>query len=246
MDGFDPRDYGNSWAEHYDEMHTEDTDATVAGLSALAGDGGSVLEYGTGTGRIAIPLAALGHEVVGVEISEAMVDKLRAKPGADTVTVVLADMTTVELGRPFDLAAIPFNSIFALPTQQAQVQLFRNAATHLRPGGRFVLESMMVGESPGTGPIQRGRVADVGAEHILFTSGLLDPITQFYRGTWARLGANGTEFYPLSGRHVTHSEMDLMAQIAGLELEHRWNDWTRSPVTAYSRQHISVYRKPQP
>lgn len=244
MDGFDPRAYGDSWAERYDEMHTEDTDATVTGLSTLAGDGGSVLEYGTGTGRIAIPLAARGHEVVGVEISEAMLEKLRAKPGADSITAVLGDMTTVELGRTFDLAAIPFNSIFALPTQQSQVQLFRNASTHLRPGGRFVLESMMIGEAPGSGPVQRGRVADVGPDHILFTAGLLDPVTQFYRGTWARLGPNGTEFFPLNGRHVTHAEMDLMAQIAGLELEHRWNDWSRNPLTTFSRQHISVYRKP--
>ncbi|MFC4942498.1 class I SAM-dependent DNA methyltransferase [Pseudonocardia sp. GCM10023141] len=246
MDGFDRNAYGDRWAADYDTLHEGkvDADATVAGLSELAGPGGSVLEYGAGTGRIAIPLAARGHDVVGVEISEAMLVELRAKPGSDAVTAVLGDMTTVELGRTFDLACVPFNSIFTLPTQDDQVELFRNAAMHLRPGGRFALESVMTGDKPGSGPVPRLRVADVGADRMVLAGGVLDPITQFYQGTWAVLGPNGTTFYPLQGRHVTHAEMDLMARIAGLELEHRLADWTRAAVTPWSRQHVSVYRRP--
>lgn len=242
----DSRANWGMWAADYDAFHAGlvDTEATVEGLSELAGAGGSVLEYGTGTGRIAIPLAERGHDVVGVDLSDAMLERLRAKPGAEAVTTVLADMTTVELGRTFDLAAIPFNSIFVLPTQEAQVQLFRNAATHLRPGGRFALESMMVGDAPGAGPVHRMRVADTGPDRLVLTAGVLDPVTQLYTGTWAVFRTDGTTFYPLVGRHVGHAEMDLMAQLAGLTLEHRWADWARNPVTAHSRQHVSVYRKP--
>ncbi|MEJ3653694.1 class I SAM-dependent methyltransferase [Actinomycetes bacterium KLBMP 9759] len=246
MDGFNPTQYGARWAATYDDFHegVVDSAATVAGLHALAGERSSVLEYGAGTGRIAIPLAQLGHAVTAVEISEEMLEVLARKVGSANVEAVRGDMTTVELGRDFDMAFVAFNSIFALSTQQDQVRLFRNAAKHLRPGGAFALETVVVETPRGNGHVQRLRVADVRPDELVLAAGLLDPVTQFYNGTWAVLGTSGTTFYPIQGRHVTHAEMDLMAQLADLELESRWQDWQQSPFTAESHSIVTVYRKP--
>ncbi len=238
----DPRLYGARWAENYDEWHAGlmDTDGAVAKLAELAG-GGPVLEFGVGTGRVAVPLAEKGLDVVGVDISDDMLAQLAKK--TDAVTAIVGDMTTVRVEREFAVAYIAFNSIFVLPTQQDQVQLFRNAAAHLAPGGRFVLETMVVaGAKPGdTGTL---RVAKIENDRMTLVAGMLDPVTQFHTGMWAILEPDGTKFYPIHGRSVTHHEMDLMAQLAGLELEHRWGDWTETPFTGKSTMHISVYRKP--
>jgi SAM-dependent methyltransferase len=242
MAEFDPRLYGARWAAMYDEWHAglmDDTGA-VSTLAELA-DGGPLLEFGVGTGRLAVPLAAKGLEVVGVDVSEEMLAEMEKK--ATTVTPVVGDMTTVRLDREFALVYIAFNSIFVLPSQQDQVQAFRNAALHLRPGGRFVLETMVaVGAKPGEG--SSFRVAKVETDRLTVTAGTVDPATSFHTGTWVVFEPEGTKFYPISGRNVTHFEMDLMAQLAGLELEHRWADWQRGKFGGDSRLHISVYRKP--
>lgn len=239
---FDPREYGARWADRYDDWHTgmlDDAGAVVA-LAELA-EGGPVLELGVGTGRLAVPLAEKGLDVVGVDVSEDMLAKLREKSGA--VTTVVGDMTTVALGREFALAFVAFNSIFVLSTQREQVELFRNAAAHLRSGGRFVLETVVVtGAKPGDS--QRFRVARVEPDRLTIAAGFLDPVTAFYTGTWVELEPDGARFYPIHGRHATHHEMDLMAQLAGLELENRWGDWKRGPFTADSALHVSCYRKP--
>lgn len=239
MDGFDARAYGADWAAVYDDVHEGmvDTDATVAGLAELVRPAAAVLEYAAGTGRLAIPLAERGHDVVAVEISEPMLEQLRAKPGADRVTAVLGDMTTVALGRTFDLAFLAFNSILALGTQEDQVRLFANAAEHLHPGGRFALE-VVVPRDP------QPRIVQLHGDRIAITAGALDAVTGLYQGTWALVGASGISVHRIAGRHVGHGEMDLMARLAGLELEHRWADWTRAPFTSDSRQHVSVYRRP--
>jgi SAM-dependent methyltransferase len=239
MGGFDARRYGADWADVYDEVHegVVDTDTTVDGLAALAGPGAAILEYGAGTGRLAIPLAAGGHDVVAVEISEPMVERLRAKPGAERLTVVVGDMTDVALGRTFDLAFVAFNSIFALGSQDDQVRLFGNAAAHLRPGGRFALETV-VPKDP------QPRIVQLDGTRVAITTGTLDAVTGGYSGTWVLVGTDGISVRPINGRHVGHAEMDLMARLAGLELEHRWAGWSRSPFTSTSRGHISVYRKP--
>ncbi|MGH3880255.1 MAG: class I SAM-dependent methyltransferase [Actinophytocola sp.] len=241
MAEFDPRLYGARWAEQYDEFHAGmmDDDGAVATLSELA-DGGPLLEFGVGTGRLAVPLAEKGHDVVGVDVSEEMLAQLTKK--TDAVTTVVGDMTTVRIEREFAVAYIAFNSIFVLNTQQDQVDLFRNAAAHLRPGGRFVLETA-VGATAKPGDTSRFKVFKVEADRLTVTAGVVDPVTQLYTGTWVVLEPNGTKFYPIGGRHVTHGEMDLMAQLAGLELEHRWSDWQRGEFTGNSTMHISVYRK---
>ncbi len=242
MAEIDPRLYGARWAENYDEWHEGmmDDDGAVVTLAELA-DGGPLLEFGVGTGRLAVPLAAAGHDVVGVDVSEDMLAQLTCK--SDAVTTVVGDMTTVRVEREFAVAYIAFNSIFVLPTQQAQVALFRNAAAHLRPGGRFVLETAVtVGAKAADS--HRFRVAKVETDRLTVTAGVVDPVTQFYNGTWVVFEPDGTKFFPISGRNVTHHEMDLMAQLAGLELEHRWSDWKGNPFTGDATLHISVYRKP--
>lgn len=240
MTTFDPRLYGARWADKYDEWHKGlmDDEGAVAALAELAGDG-PVLEFGVGTGRLAVPLAERGHEVVGVDISPEMLAKLTEKTSA--VTVVEADMTTVSLERSFSLVYIAFNSIFVLESQQDQVALFRNAAAHLRSGGRFVLETELPWSSG-----ERGRlsVVDVEPDRLMLSGGTNDPVTGVHRGMWLVLEPDGPKFYPISGRPVTHHEMDLMAQLAGLVLESRWADWKGAPFGPKSELHISTYRKP--
>jgi SAM-dependent methyltransferase len=239
MGGFDARRYGADWADVYDDVHAGivDTDATVDGLAELVGPAAAILEYGAGTGRLAIPLAERGHDVVAVEISEPMVERLQAKPGAERLSVVVGDMTDVAVGRTFDLAFIAFNSIFALGSQDDQVRLFGNAAAHLRPGGRFALETVVPKEP-------QPRIVQLDGTRVAITTGTLDSVTGVYSGTWVLVGTDGVSVRPITGRHVGHAEMDLMARLAGLELEHRWADWTRATFATDSRAHISVYRKP--
>ncbi|HEY7593337.1 MAG TPA: class I SAM-dependent methyltransferase [Actinophytocola sp.] len=242
MEEMDPRLYGARWAEHYDEWHAGlmDDEGSVAKLAELA-DGGPLLEFGVGTGRLAVPLAEQGLEVVGVDVSEDMLAQLKRK--SDKVTTIVGDMTTVRVDQQFAVAFIAFNSIFVLPTQEAQVQLFRNAAAHLRPGGRFVLETMVVS---GARPGDKGtfRVARIEHDKLTIVAGMADPATQFHNGVWVIFEPDGTKFYPIQGRNVTHHEMDLMAQLAGLELEHRWADWKEGTFDGNSTMHVSVYRKP--
>jgi SAM-dependent methyltransferase len=242
MAEFDPRLYGARWAEMYDEWHTGMMDdvGAVATLAELA-DGGPLLELGVGTGRLAVPLAEKGHEVVGVDVSEDMLAELEKK--GSTVTAVVGDMTTVALEREFAVVYIAFNSIFVLSTQQDQVRAFRNAAAHLRPGGRFVLETVVT-QNAKPGDTSRFRVAKVEPDRLTVVAGVYDPVTSYHQGTWVIFEPDGTKFYPIDGRSVTHHEMDLMAQLAGLELEHRWSDWQRGTFDGDSRLHISVYRKP--
>jgi SAM-dependent methyltransferase len=244
---YDPRLYGDRWAEKYDEWHAGmmDDEGAVAVLGELAAEfDGSIVEFGVGTGRLALPLAGRGLDVVGVDTSEEMLAKLRAKPGADRVTTVIGDMTTVRLDREFAVALVAFNSIFVLPTQEAQVRLFRNAAAHLRPGGRFVLETVVARVAGPEDQPGQLRVARMEDDRLVLSAGLLDPVSQYFNGAWVVIEPGGTTFYPVRGRNCTHHEMDLMAELAGLEREHRWADWKREPFGARSSMHVSIYRKP--
>ncbi len=166
--------------------------------------------------------------------------KLREKSSA--VTVVEDDMTTVSLNREFAVAFIAFNSIFILGTQEAQVELFRNAARHLRPGGRFVSETEVL--KPPSADEGKLSVVKVGADQVMLSDGTTDSVTGTYTGTLMVVGPEGTRFYPEGGRNCTHFEMDLMAQLAGLEREDRWGDWKGTPFGPKSGLHVSIYRKP--
>jgi len=243
MDTFDPRLYGARWADDYDEWHAGmlDDAGTVEALAKLA-DGGPVLELAVGTGRLAVPLAERGLDVVGVDISADMLAKLREKSSA--VTLVEDSMTTVRLEREFDLVFVGFSSIFVLPTQREQVELFRNAARHLRAGGRFALETWVSQARPNDDGRSPLKVTQIEPDRVTMVAGLTDPVTGVHRAMWMTLGPDGVKFFPMDGRNVTHHEMDLMAELAGLELESRSSDWQGAPFGAGSKMHISIYRKP--
>lgn len=213
---------------------------TVEMLARLA-DGGAVLELAIGTGRIGVPLRAKGVPVTGIELSAPMVDQLRTKVSADELPVVVGDMATTRVPGEFTLVLLVFNTIGNLRTQAEQVECFRNAARHLAPRGRFVIEV-------GLPPLRRlvpGQVAvpfDVTDEHLGFDT--FDLVTQQATshhvnrqpdGTYRR----GTHNY----RYVWPSELDLMARLAGMELESRYEDWVGTPFGPDSETHVSVWRQ---
>ncbi len=216
-------------------------DPTVEFLANLAGSG-PVLEFAIGTGRVGIPLAARGIPVTGIELSEPMVTELRRKVDEATLPVVIGDMATTRVPGEFTLVYLVWNSISNLRTQQEQVDCFRNAARHLRPGGRFVIELWV----PAVRRLPPGQVAvpmTLDGGHLVFDT--YDLKTQ--RGTshhyWH--AADGTICYGSSNfRYIWPSECDLMAQLAGMELEQRLARWGGSPYTSDSDSHVSVWRKP--
>jgi SAM-dependent methyltransferase len=218
-------------------------DPAVDFLAGLA-DGGPALELAVGTGRVAVPLLSRGVPVCGIELSQPMVDQLHRKVPAQELPVVVGDMATTRVPGTFSLVYVVWNSIGNLRTQDEQVECFRNAAAHLRPGGRFVVELWV----PGIRRFPPGQAAvpfHVSDEHVGFDT--YDMTTQ--QGTshhYTRL-EDGTVRYGASNfRYIWPAECDLMARLAGLELEERVADWHRSPFTSDSEGHVSVWRKPLP
>ncbi len=217
---------------------TVDVLADLADLArADHGAPGDALEFAIGTGRVALPLRGRGIDVHGIEISHAMVAELVSKPGGAEIPVTIGDMATTRLGRTFGLVYLVFNTIQNLLTQNEQVACFANAAVHLRPGGRFVVETGVPGlrRLP---PGERFVAFEATAEHIGVDE---------YEPSRQRLTSH--HVWPPSGttfdsehRYVWPSELDLMARLAGLELVHRWEDWNRSPFTDESTGHVSVWR----
>jgi SAM-dependent methyltransferase len=231
-------------AERYDEssafMFTAEVlDPAVDFLAGLAGDG-PALELAIGTGRVAVPLAERGIPVSGIELSQPMADRLRAKRADIPVTV--GDMATTVVPGEFSLVYLVWNSLGNLRTQDEQVACFRNAAAHLAPGGRFVIELWV----PGIRRFPPGQAAvpfHVGRHHVGFDT--YDLTTQQGTSHHYRRHPDGTATYGASNfRYVWPAECDLMAQLAGLRLEHRYADWHGHPFTDDSESHVSVWRKP--
>ncbi|WP_323096414.1 class I SAM-dependent methyltransferase [Intrasporangium sp. YIM S08009] len=216
---------------------------TVEVLARLAGDG-PALELAVGTGRVALPLAARGVAVTGIELSEPMADRLRAKDPEGRVPVVVGDMATTEVDGvgAHSLVYLVWNSISNLRTQAEQVQCFRNAARHLRPGGRFVIDLWvppLQRMTPGTEVVPMV----MGEDHLVFDT--YDLVTQECVSHHYRTRPDGTVHHGVGHfRYIWPMECDLMAQLAGLELESRWADWSGAPFTATSEAHVSVWRKP--
>ncbi|MGH3364055.1 MAG: class I SAM-dependent DNA methyltransferase [Nocardioidaceae bacterium] len=217
-------------------------DPTVDLLHRLAEDG-SALEFAIGTGRVGIPLAARGVPVTGIELSEPMVAQLRRKVTEEQLPVVVGDMaTTVAPGSGrFSLVFLLWNSISNLRTQAEQVQCFRNAAHHLRPGGRFVID-LWVPPIQRLPPGQEAVPMSLDEEHLIFDT--YDLVTQECASHHYHRDDDGSLRYG-SGhfRYIWPAECDLMAQLAGLELESRWSDWIGRPFVATSESHVSVWRK---
>jgi SAM-dependent methyltransferase len=214
--------------------------ATVDFLAELA-DGGRALEFAIGTGRIALPLAERGVEVVGIDNSEAMLERLREKPGAGAIEAVAGDMATTRMDGEFSLVYLVFNTIFNLTTQDGQVACFENAARHLAPGGRFVIEARVpeLQRLPLGQTVLPWRADPGGMSYYVY-----DVVTQRLSGQHYYFHDDGTiEASPTEMRYAWPAELDLMARLAGLELQGRWADWQRAPFTHLSPSHISVYEK---
>jgi len=231
-------------ASQYDEWSADMFDPgvvepTVSFLAGLVGDG-RALEFGVGTGRIALPLSRRGVPVHGIDISEPMVAKLRAKPGADAVGVTIGDFATTKVEGRFRVAYLVFNTIMNLTTQEEQVACFENAAAHLESGGMFVIE---VGV-PDLQRLPRGekfQPFSVTPTHVGFDE--YDVATQYLASHHYWIDGERVQVDTGSFRYVWPSELDLMARIAGLRLRERWGWWNREPFTSESTTHVSVWEK---
>ncbi len=243
MEGFDPAtSFGYEVSKSYDDTDTRgDEEETVAFLAPLAAQRGA-LELAVGTGRIALPLAAAGVRVDGIEMSTHMVDRMREKPGGSTVEVTIGDMSRVTTGRTYGLVYLVFNTIGNLLTQDAQVRCFANAAHHLTDDGVFVLECR-VPSAPSRPGHQFVDAERIGTDHVVLDVCKYDPVTQILDENHVRIDADGSVFSPIRLRLAYPPEFDLMARIAGLRLRDRWGGWNGEPFTASSWRHISVYER---
>ncbi len=214
-------------------------DPTIDRLVALTGDG-DVLELAIGTGRVAVPLAARGISVSGIELSQPMVDRLRTKVDETVIPVVVGDMTTTRAAGVFSLVYLVYNTISNLLTQAEQVECFRNAARHLTAGGRFVIE-LWVPELRKLPPGQQATVWQYESGYIGLDT--YDVLHQQVISHHFHFGdGSQAELFRSPHRYIWPAELDLMAQLAGFELESRHADWVGSEFTAESRSHVSVYR----
>ncbi len=242
----DPDGYfGERVAATYDESAADMfeppvVDAAADFLAGLAG-GGRALELGIGTGRIALPLARRGVPVHGIDMSRAMVARLRAKPGGDAIGVTIGDFATARVDGTFSVAYLVFNTIMNLTTQAAQVACFRNVAAHLEPGGCFVIE-VHVPELRRLPPGQNVVPFHVSPARWAFD--VYDVATQAMSSNYVEVADGRGEYTSIPFRYVWPAELDLMAQLAGMRPRERWDGWTREPFTSESRQHVSVWEKP--
>jgi SAM-dependent methyltransferase len=209
-------------------------------LEALAG-GRPALELAIGTGRVGLALAARGVPVTGIELSPAMVEQLRAKPGGADISVTVGDMATTTVDGRFGVVYLVFNTIVNLTTQDAQVDCFRNAAAHLEPGGCFVVE-VNVPQLRRLPPGDRANVFAMGGEHWGIDE--FDVVDQKLVSHHFTAAGDGFRHDWVPFRYVWPSELDLMARLAGLRLRDRWGDWRGAPFTEESTGHVSVWEKP--
>jgi SAM-dependent methyltransferase len=239
--------FGADVAVRYDQSSAYMFDPAVLGptvdfLAELAGDG-RALELAIGTGRVALPLSRRGTPVDGIELSAEMVEQLRLKPGSEPITVTIGDMASTRVPGTFSLVYLVYNTITNLLNQDEQVECFRNAAAHLEPGGCFVIE-VSVPELQRLPPGETARPFHVGRNHLGFDT--FDLVNQRLVSHHFWRDGDTVDVSESPHRYVWPAELDLMAKLAGLDLRERWSDWTRSPFTADSRGHVSVWEKPTP
>jgi SAM-dependent methyltransferase len=236
--------FGESVAASYDDSadiyQPGAVDPAVGLLAGLAGRG-RALELGIGTGRIALPLAARGVPVHGIDLSRAMVARLKTKPGGQDIPVTIGDIATAQAEGSFALVFLVFNTIMNLTTQDAQVACFANAAAHLEPGGCFLIETRV----PELRLLPPGRsVLPWRLSPQRWVSYSYDTATQAMRGHYADFTDGHGEYSTIPFRYVWPAELDLMARLAGMRLRDRWGGWNSEPFTSDSRQHVSVWEKP--
>jgi SAM-dependent methyltransferase len=242
--GADEGYFGERVAARYDDnswsmFSPEVIGPTVDTLAELAA-GGRVLEFAIGTGRIAVPLAERGVRVAGIDNSEAMLERLREKPGGAAIEAVPGDMATGQIDGEFSLVYLVFNTIFNLTSQDGQVACFENAAAHLGPGGRFVIEARVpeLQQLPLGQTVLPWRADPSGMSFYVY-----DTVTQRMDGQHFYVEDGELRPSPIELRYAWPAELDLMARIAGMRLEHRWGGWQREPFTGLSPSHVSVYVK---
>jgi SAM-dependent methyltransferase len=242
MEGYRQETYGDRIADTYDHLTATlpDPDDCVDRLAELAGPG-PALELGIGTGRIALPLAARGVEVHGIDASAAMVERLRAKPGGDAIKVTMGDFAGLPVEGSFPLVYVVFNTFFSLLTQDEQVGCFRAVAARLAPGGAFVLEAFVPDPTLHPGG-QSMRARHLGLELVRFDMAMHDPVAQRVDFQNVLVAADGIRFYPGAIRYAWPAELDLMARLAGLGLRERWGGWRREPYTGSTDGlYVAVY-----
>ena len=241
MDDYEPRtSFGADTAATYDDDPRGDEGETVAFLEQLAG-GGPVLELAIGTGRIAIPLAARGLQVDGIDFSPEMVARLRAKPGGATIPVTMGDFAEVGVPGSYPLIYLVYNTLFNLLTQDDQVRCFENVATHLTAEGSFVVEAFVPSFLYRLRDDQYVDAEAIKVSEVSLDVGRHDAATQRLEETHVVLSNAGVRLYPIVSRYSWPSELDLMARIAGLRLKNRWGGWNQEPFDTNSSWHVSVY-----
>ena len=241
MKNYEPvMSFDRATAASYDDELRGDEDAAVGFLASRAG-GGPALELAIGTGRIALPLAARGVRVDGIDLSQAMVDRLRSKPGGDELTVTIGDFADVGVPGEYPLMYVVFNTLFNLLTQDDQVRCFQNVAAHLAPEGCFVVEAFVPTYLHRLRANQYVDAEALAVDRVRLDVGRHDPVRQILDESHVSLSAAGVTVSPIVCRYSWPSELDLMARIAGLRLRERWGGWTGEPFTADSRLHVSVF-----
>jgi SAM-dependent methyltransferase len=232
--------FGPDVAETYRDVQRGDETDAVAFLEGLAGSG-PALELAIGAGRIALPLAARGMRVDGIDISPDMVAQLRAKPGGDQLSVTIGDFADVPVPGTYRLIYVVWNTLFNLLTQEDQVRCFENVAAHLTDDGSFVIEAFLPGYLHRLRDHQYVDAEAIEVGEVRLDVARHDPVSQLLEESHVSLSREGVRVYPIVCRYAWPSELDLMACIAGLRLKERWGGWNREPFDSASRNLVSVY-----
>lgn len=243
-DSYNPSAYGDRIASVYDQWTAQlDAGPTVEFLAGLVDRGDRALELGIGTGRVAIPLAGRGVAVEGIDASDEMVARLREKEGGHSIPVTMGDFADVAVIGTFDLVYVPYSTLFALPSQAEQLRCLVNVAAHLLPGGHFVLDAFV----PDVTRFRRHQsVSYEGATDagLRLDVARHDPVHQRVESAHVVLTEGGAVTYPVHLRYAWPAELDALALAAGLDPVARYEDYERTPFTADSEAHVSVYRRP--
>ena len=240
MNFYSDETYGERVAGVYDEWHSEYDPLAIDALAELA-QNGKALELGIGTGRIALPLSERNVEVYGIDAAPSMISRLRSKPGADRITVTQGSFADVAVEGEFVLVYVVFNTFFALSSQEEQVRCFRNVAARLTRGGCFVIEAFV----PDLTRFDHGQAnwaTKVTEDVVELDVGRHDQATQRVTSQKVVITDGNVRLYPVQIRYAWPSELDLMAQLAGMRLRERWSSWKREPFTSESGKHISIYQ----
>ncbi|MFK7919912.1 MAG: class I SAM-dependent methyltransferase [Ilumatobacter sp.] len=243
MRGYDSTSYGDGFADVYDEWYAEvtDVDATVQRVAALAGTGGRVLELGVGTGRLAIPMSHAGLDVVGIDSSSAMLERLTEHPDGHAVTIVRGDMVDDLPDGPFDVCLVAYNTIFNLVDQAAQQRCFQEVAARLRPGGTFVVEAIVPDTEAPTG--SDVSVRSMSVNRVVLSVSDHRPDQQRTSGQFVEFTeAGGVRLRPWSIRWASPSELDDMAAVAGFVVDERFGDMSGTEFDDDAVHHVTVYR----